>query len=184
MAHRKGIEGAANQVFPYRSAHSTSLIVAIGALLVIEATVLHLWLHPSYPVAAWLLSASSVATLWWLVGDHTRYIGGMVTITVNDVVLALGSRWCCVISRAQIVHVYRPSWQDLSDPRSPSAGFLSAMKPMEPNVMIRCDPPAVVRAFGVITKHYASIGLHLDAPDEFVAALNLRDGTEIRDVLG
>lgn len=169
MAQIPGVE----QTFTYRSAHATPIIVAIGALLLIETTVLHLWLHPTYPMVAWLLSAASIATLGWLIMDHRRYIRGAVRTTEDRVLIALGSRWRSAIPRAQIVRVYRPSWRDLPDPLTSSAGFLSAMKPVEPNVVIRCEPPAMVRVFGAVMRPYASVGLHLDAPDEFVKALNV-----------
>ena len=156
MGQPSGIDRTADTGFTYASAHSTPIIVAIGALLLIETTVLHLWLHPTYPMVAWVLSASSIATLWWLILDHRRFLRGVVTMTDDGVVLAIGSRWCSAISRAQIVGLYRPSWRDLPDPLGSSAGFLSAMKPVEPNVVIRCDPPAARQ--GVWRDHQ---GLHV-----------------------
>lgn len=65
-----------------------------------------------------------------------------------------------------------PTWQEV--PEEGTAGFMRLAVGDDPNVLLRLEPPVSVRlAFG-LRKNAGLIGLRLDEPQRFVAAVKAR----------
>jgi hypothetical protein len=155
--------------FGYREAQSWTIAIAVTGILLVETTVLHLWIAPTVPLAAWLVSASSVATLLWFWRDELRYRGGAIVVSASHIDLQLGGRWRSRVERRLVQSVHRPSWQDLpAAGTAAAADYVNVTKPADPNLLITLSDAVPVRAFGLVTKNVRRIGVHLDAPDEFV----------------
>jgi hypothetical protein len=149
-----------------RGARSAALLATLLLVGAVESVVLHLWLAPSYPAAAWVLTALSVLTGVWLVGDYHAL--GQATLTVDEhaVVLDIGWRARAAIPREAIAGIAPATWRDIPDgaPRD----YVNLAQPAQPNVLIACTPLADVRLFGVVTRPMRLIGLHVDDPDALV----------------
>lgn len=159
--------------FTYASARSGSVVAGIGIALVVETVALHLWLHPRHPVLAWGLTAASVGTLAWLVADYVAMGRGAVRVDADAVRMVIGRRVDATVERQAIESVVRPGWKDIPESGTPAAAdYLNLTKPAEPNVLITLVAPARVLLPGGISRRVRRLGLHLDEPDGFVAALN------------
>ncbi len=160
--------------FTYASAQNRTIVVAVSAILVIETTVLHLWLAPQHARVAWLLTALSLATLAWLWRDDVRYRAGEIRVAGQSCDVQLGARWVGTIPRELVEHVTRPTWKDLPEPGNPTANdYANLTKPADPNVLIVLREPVALRAFGLVDKKVRRIGVHLDAPDDFLSELTV-----------
>lgn len=158
--------------FSYASARSGSLMAGIGIALVVETIALHLWLYSRHPWLAWGLTLASVGTLAWLVADYEAMGRGAVRVEADAVHCAIGRRFDFAVERGAIASVARAGWKDIPEPGTPAAAdYLNLTKPAEPNVLIVLASPARVRLPGGISRNARRLGLHLDEPEAFVAAL-------------
>ena len=155
--------------FTYTSAQSRSLVIALSAVLLVESTVMHLWIASQHPLIAWTLTATSLATLLWFWHDSVRFARGVIRVDDTSMIIAMGGRWNGTVPRALIVSATRPIWQDV-----PAAGtdaakdYANLTRPADPNVLVVLREDVALRLFGLATKNVRRIGCHLDAPDEFV----------------
>jgi hypothetical protein len=147
-------------------ARSLALLATFLLLVAVESVVLHLWLAPSYPVAAWVLTALSVFTGGWLLGDYRALGQAALTVSEHALGLDIGWRARAAIPREAIAGIARASWRDIPD--GATRDYVNLAKPAEPNVLITCTPPADVRLFGAVTRPMRLIGLHVDDPDALV----------------
>lgn len=158
--------------FTYRSARSGSLVGGLGLVIAIETAALHLWLAARHPVLAWTLTAGSLATLAWLAADYHALGRGAVRLDDDTLDLRVGRRLSLRLPRTAVLAAVRPSWRDLPAAGTPGAGdYLSLMKPAAPNVLVTLAGPATIRLPGGLARRARRLGLRLDDPDAFVAAL-------------
>ena len=158
--------------FTYRSARSGSLVVGFCIVIVIETVALHLWLRVHHAFIAWALSVTSLSAVAWLVADYRAFGRGAVRVTDGAVDLRIGRRFALELSRAEVAGVVRPTWRELPAPGTLAASdYLNLTKPAVPNVLLTLAGPASVRLTGGLRRSVKRVGLHLDAPDEFLAAM-------------
>jgi hypothetical protein len=160
--------------FTYRSARSGSVVGGLGLVIAIETVALHLWLAARHPVAAWALTAGSLATLGWLAADYRALGRGAVLLDGDTVDLRVGRRAAVRLPRTAVLTVARPTWRDLPAAGTPAAAdYLNLTKPATPNVLLTLSAPTTVRLPGGLTRQARRLGVRLDDPDAFVAALGM-----------
>ena len=158
--------------FTYRSARSGSLVVGLGVAIVVETGVLHLWLQPHHPLLAWGLSLSSLSVLWWLARGYHALGRGAIRVDANGIDLQVGRRANVRVPLAAVAAVVRPSWREVpAAGERESADYRNLMKPATPNVLVTLAEPTTVRFFGAIARPVRRIGLRVDEPDGFIAAV-------------
>lgn len=158
--------------FSMREARSASLVIGLGAVIVVETVVLHLLIGGRHPVVAWLLTASSGSVLVWLALDYRALGRGAVGVDGTGLELAVGRRAHGRIARDAIVAATRPSWRELPAAGTPeAAGYVNLTKPAPPNVLITLATPVTLRLVGGVRRAVQRIALCLDEPDAFIAAL-------------
>jgi hypothetical protein len=156
---------------PRRDARTFTVHRAVGwplfagvlvALTLVETPGLHLILVAAgHPTVAWVASALSLYGALWLLGDALALRHGGVVITDDALELRIGVRWRGRIARSAIIGVERGSL--------PPGALSCAI--IEANVIVRLAEPCTLdKLFG--RKRMASvIGLSVDDPERFVAAL-------------
>jgi hypothetical protein len=161
------------KTFTYRSARSGALLAGFGLAIAVETLVLHLWLVARHPIVAWTLTAGSVATLAWLVADYRSFGRGVVRLSEDLLELRVGLRFAASVPTSAVMMATRPTWRDLPTRGTPAAaGYLNLMKPGTPNVLLTLAVPTTVRLPGGLRRSALRLGLRLDAPDDFLAALH------------
>lgn len=158
---------SAAREFTARGARSASLTIAIAGVLLIEGTVMHLWLAPSHPVVAWTLTVTTLASIVWLLRDHRALARPVAVWRDAALELHVGGRVTATIPRTRIAAVRKPDWRAL--PARGVRDHLDATRPAEPNVLIELREPHSVRVFG-IARQVRTMAFRLDDPEAFVAA--------------
>jgi len=161
------------ETFTYRSARSGALLAGFGLAIAIETLVLHLWLVARHPIVAWTLTAGSVAALAWLVADYRSLGRGVVRLSDDLLDIRVGLRFAASVPTSAVATATRPTWRDLPTPGTPATvGYVNLMKPATPNVLLTLAVPATVRLPGGLRRSARRLGLRLDSPDDFLAALH------------
>lgn len=161
--------------FTFRDARSPSLLAAISAVLVIETAAIHLLFVRNHPFVAWSVTASSLALLVWLLLDYRRFRDGAVRLDYATLRLSVGLRFVVCIPRASIAEASIPTWREWP---APTGAYLNATKPATPNILLSLRQPITIRLFGVANRTVSQLGLCLDDPTAFLAALAKHSGAE------
>jgi hypothetical protein len=151
----------------HRAIAYVPFMVAAMMAVGIETIAVHLLLRLWSPTAAWILTAISLYTLLWLIGDVHAVRLRPIRVEDGLLRLRLGLRWDATIPLAAIAAVEAPGEDRDTDAR----GDLKAVLLGAPNCRIRLREP--VRAVGLygITRSVRIIDLHVDDPAGFEAAL-------------
>jgi len=167
----RGRDASVVMTFAQRGACSRAITCGIGFVIVIEAVVLHLWLASTHPVLAWGLDAVSLYSLLWLVGHHRAT--GLRSIVLADGVLVLrsGLRLTARLPLTAITSVEAVTWR--TAPRR-APGYLDTARPDGPNIVLTLEHPTAVTGPLGLRRTVARIGLRLEEPGRFVAAMRER----------
>jgi hypothetical protein len=155
--------------FTFRTARSASLVAGLILVIAVETIVLHFFLSPAHPVIAWTLTAMSVSTAVWLLGDFRAMGRSALQVSATDLHLRVGWRATAAVPRSTVTTATRSTWRDL--PAAGASQYLNLTKPSEPNVLLTFEPAAEIRLAGGLTLRACVIGVHVDAPDELVTLL-------------
>lgn len=159
--------------FTYRSARSGSLLAGLVIVIVVETVVLHIWLVGRLPLLVWVLTASSLGVLAWLVADYRAAGMGAVRLGPEVLELHIGRRYDIRLARTDVSAALRPDWRDVPEAGTAAAArYLNLTKPAEPNVILTLHASTAIRLPGGFTRSVQRLGLHLDEPAAFLAALN------------
>jgi hypothetical protein len=162
------------RAFTYRGARSGSLVVGLGAAIVVETVALHALLAARHhPLLAWALTMASVSGLAWLVSDYHAMGRGAVRVGEDGaMMLRVGRRFAIALPAGAVAAASRPSWRELPAAGTPAArDYLNLTKPATPNVLLTLAAPTPIRLPGGITRSARRLGLHLDEPAAFVDAV-------------
>lgn len=154
-----------------RSARAGSLMLALGAVIVIETVVLHLLLSPHHPWIALALTLSSISALVWLAMDYRALGHARVSIDTEALHLEIGRRASIAVRLDDIASLTRPGWRDIPESGAPGArSFVNLTKPAEPNLLVTLHHAVTIVLLGSIRKRADRIALHVDEPDAIVTA--------------
>ena len=159
------------QEFTYRSARSGSLVVGFGLVIAVETAAMHAWLHATHPWAAWGLATLGVITVAWLAADYHRLGNGAIVIAGQVLHLDIGLRAHASVAVNAIAEAIPLTWRNLPTPGTADAAeYRNLMKPASPNLLLVLHDPVAIRIAGVRLS-VRRIGLCLDEPDDFLAAI-------------
>jgi hypothetical protein len=158
-----------DQTFTMESARSLPLTGALCGVIAVETAALHLLLMSRHPWIAWTLTALSLWTVVWLIGDY-RAIGARPVVLESDALLVrLGRRFQAKVPLSEIARVEAPSWREV--PAKGSPGYLKLSGPASPNVLLTFARPVEFRGPAGIRRSFTRVGLRLDRPADFLRSL-------------
>lgn len=156
--------------FSYHRQGGYALILGFFAFLVLlETTVAHLLLARWSTTAAWVLTVLSVYTLIWLFGDYHAGRLQPIALGATHLHLRTGMRWRVDVPWQQVAGLDKIGPVDKKAP-----GYLNLTVIGEPRLALRLKEPVVVVGLLGRTKQAAVIGLSVDDPAPFVAAVTER----------
>ena len=156
--------------FSYHRQGGYALILGFIAFLVLlETTVAHLLLARWSESAAWVLTALSIYTLIWLFGDY--HASRLQPIVLGDTHLHLrtGMRWRVDTPWQQVAGLDKISQADKKAP-----DYLNLAPIGEPQLALRLSEPVAVHGLLGRVRFAHVIGLSVDAPVAFTAAVAQR----------
>jgi len=154
--------------FTLRTARSPALAIGLTLAIAVEALALHLLLASRHPGWAWASTILSVSGAAWLLADDRAFRGASVTVTREMLTLALGRRWNAALARDELASAAPVTWRSVP-PRAPD--YRNLTRPAEPNVLLTWRAPVALRGPGGIRIQAQRLGLRVDDPAGFVAAL-------------
>ena len=131
-----------------------------------------------FPLIAWILTASSVSLLLWLVADYAAMGHSAVQVGPDRLEARIGRRVFLTVPSSHVAAVSALDWRGVAGPRG---SYLNATKPATPNVLIVFREPVEAQIVGM-RRPIEKLALHLDQPERFVEALErLRQNASIPD---
>ena len=162
--------------FTYDAARLGVLLWGLALAIAIETMVLHLWLVAKHPLVAWTLLASNVLTIGWLVRDDRALGRTPIEVADGELRFRFGTRWRADIPLPMVASATRIDWraaEALADPSRPrDRSYLKATTIGAPNVLVTLREPVPVRGPLGIVRPVRTLGLCLDDPDAFIAAVS------------
>ncbi len=151
----------------YREGGAFVLTGALGVLVAIETVLIHLLVAPYSDGVAWILTATSIYSLLWLVADVQALRLRPVRVDDDKIDITVGIRWQVVVDRALIESVDRSG-------QEPRSGHRNLCRPLFETVHIQLRAPVEATGPMGIRASMRSIGLSIDDPEGFIRALSNR----------
>lgn len=142
--------------------------IGLGLVVVVEALPMHVLVVRSHPALAWVLTALSVFSLFWLIGDYQGLRLRPCRIERDALLVRVGMRWKARVPLSAIAEVSAVG-NDAPSRREP--GYLRATVLGEPTVLVRLREPVEASGPYGFTRSVRTIGLAPDDKADFLAAL-------------
>lgn len=147
-------------------------------LTAVETVVVHIALAAfASPTAAWIVTALSIYSALWVLGDLHALRHGGVVIGRAALELAIGVRWRGRIPWSAIAAIEQPARAGAPAPLARSA----AVEPgavdagiLEANVVLRLHAPCTLLGLLGRRREATSVALSIDEPERFVAIVESR----------
>ena len=151
------------------------ILAALLLALAAEAIAVHLLVRHWSAVAAWILTVLTAYAVVWLIGDFRALGRRSILLTDDELVVRLGLRWSLRIPLARIRAVRGTSVQPGAD-HAPDPGHLRAVILGAERQVVELDSELVATGFYGIRRRVCTIGLSVDEPERFLAAIGRRLG--------
>ena len=154
------------------------ILAALLMAAAVEAIAVHLFVRHWSVVAAWILTGFTAYAVVWLIGDFRALGRRTILLTEDELVVCLGLRWTVRVPLSQILSVRVPSVRESSGP-SVSASrpdHLRAVILGAERQIVELASELVAVGFYGIRRRVRSIGLSVDDPKRFLAAIESRIG--------
>lgn len=151
------------------------IVVAVLLLTVVEGTAVHLLVSLWSPVAAWVLTGTSIYAMLWFIADHRASLLRPLWVTSESLWVNTGIRWSVHVERRQIagMHHERPAG---------ARPFLRATLLGTPTLWVELSEPVVARGPYGFERRVRWIGLSPDDRREFESALSTRPTKAVKAV--
>lgn len=163
-AFRRRTRADAEGFSVHRSAAYGPIAAGLALALLVETLAVHFLVRAASHTAAWILTASSLYALLWIVGDARALAQRRTTITGDTLQVRFGLRWRADIPLRHIA-VVQP-WRG-----TPPEGGRALALIGPPNVLVRLNTPAEMTGMYGLLRRVSDLYLRLDDPDAFLAAI-------------
>lgn len=150
------------------------LLIGIACALLTETIALHLFISSRWgPIPAWTLTATSIYSLLWLVGDARAMSLRPPYVTADAIVLRHGVRADAAVPRSLLQTIERVNWQTIP-PNAPD--YVNLTRPGEPNAVLHFAKPIDMRLLFGRTQRVTRVGLRAARVHDLESALQLDHG--------
>lgn len=156
--------------FPGAPVMSRPLMLGIILAILAESVAVHALVYARWPIASVALLVLNIATIRWIYREGTA--GSCTTVAPDAIEVRHGRSTRADIPYASLQDVRVPTWQDV--PQAGTAGYLALSGGDDPNVLLHFEPPVKVQLAMGLRRSVSTLGLRLEAPHEFVAAVQGR----------
>lgn len=158
--------------FPGAPVMARGLMFGIIAMIVAESVGVHALVYTRSRIASLVLLVVNIWTVWWLWREGSAE--SRTSVTADAIEVRHGRSTRADIPLASVREVRVPTWQQI--PQSGTSGYSALSAGDDPNVLVTCDPPAQLQLMMGITRPVRVLGLRLESPAEFVAAVERARG--------
>jgi hypothetical protein len=151
------------------------VVFGFSMLLLFEGIAVHfLAEHYAGPLIAWLLTATSIYTMLWLIADYGAMRLRPIRIETDALHLSLGLRWSITVPRTSIAEVRRITALPDTLPKD----CLNLAQPGEPQFEIVLAEPVEARSLFGMGKSVSRLYVAVDDPARFAAVFEVEETTE------
>lgn len=141
----------------HRESRYAAVVAMFTGVLVLETIGLHLVVQHWSDTAAWVLTALSIYSLIWLIGDYQAVRLHPHVLSDQLLLLRTGLRWRIDLAWSNIVAVHR------TPPRGPHLhNYVNTAVYGEPKLVLQLREPVIARGLFGIHKRVQQIGLTVD----------------------
>lgn len=156
-----------SHAFPGAPVMSRPLMLGIILMIVAESVAVHALVYSRWPMASVALLVLNIATIWWIYREGTA--GSCTTVRETVIEVRHGRSIRLDVPLANVREARVPAWQDI--PGTGTSGYLALSGGDDPNALLSLDPPASARLSMGIRRRVSTLGLRLESPAAFVAAV-------------
>jgi hypothetical protein len=153
----------------HRKTGYAAILGALGLILIVETTALHILLQQWSALAAWIFTGLSIYSLLWLIGDYHAQRLHPIVLSETHLHLRAGLRWRAIIPFSDIEAI-----QTAKPRESKAVDYMSFTIFDQPRLMIYLKQPVLVTGLFGIKKRVQRIGLTVDDEGRFREALSKR----------
>lgn len=153
----------------HRTSIYPALFVVLMVVLVLETVALHLIVERWSLAVAWVLTALSVYSALWLIGDFHAMRLHPIVLDGTRLHLRQGLRWRAVVPLDAIAEIRGPVRA-----KKKSDGYLSFALAGDPQLVLVFKQPVTLDGLFGMQRQVTQVGLWLDDPAGFRAALGVR----------
>ena len=158
--------------FSYHKKNGYGAILAgILVAMLIEVIALHALIWMWNPGLAWVVTALSLYGMLWLLGDWRAVCLRPILVEKDALIVRIGLRWTVQVPFAAIAWVRPVEAKPLSRKTS---GYLNAILLGTPQYLISLNHPIVAHGLYGMRRTITTLGLAVDDPSSFEAALKRR----------
>lgn len=150
--------------FALDTSNAKPVMIGVGLAIAIETPAMHLLLARWSLAAALVLTAFSLYSILWLVGDYRATRWRPLVLNGSRLTLRVGLRYVVDVQIDQLHDVRLVSWNDASQ-RAP--GYLNTARPGHANVVLEFATPIRVTSFFGVVRRAQSMGVRLTEPKLF-----------------
>lgn len=155
------------------SVHRRSGYATVAGVLVVvmaaETVGLHLLLSRWSPVAAWVLTLTSLYGLVWILADYQAIRLRPVQLGAHSLDIRVGIRWSVRVPFRAVEGLYRVAQRP---PDRKEAGYVRAVPSGDARYYVTLHEPVEVRGAYGIRRQATKIGFTVDEPERFEAAFS------------
>jgi hypothetical protein len=144
----------------HRNSGQIAMLIMVIVVAGIESVVAHLLLARWSETAAWILTATSVYTVLFLIAETVTTVRRPSFQQDGMLHLRFGLRWAAVLSLDNISHIERINEKPASNKHTLTGPLL-----VQPNVLITLHKPVVVTGLYGLQKSVTRIALLIDSPN-------------------
>jgi hypothetical protein len=163
-------------VFASDSSRSKPLLLGVILVVAFESVGFHAYLYQRSVLASLLFLAVNLGTIWWLIREFRSE--KVTLVRDDDIIVRFGTSVSAQVPLASVRDVRVPTWKEIPGPGT--GGFLQLAAGDDPNVLLHIEPPVSVRFPLGLRKSFRLIGLRLDDPQRFVAAVQAKRGGQLQ----
>lgn len=156
----------------HRASRYGALVGMFGGALLLETIGLHLVIQHWSDTAAWVLTALSIYSLIWLIGDYQAVRLHPHVLSDQQLLIRTGLRWRIDVDWHNIAAVQRTPPH-----RSRRVDYVNAAVEGEPKLVLQLHEPVTARGLFGIQRRVRQIGLTVD--DEATLRAALRERAQI-----
>ncbi len=150
----------------YRECGWPAVMAIVCLMVVVETIAIHLLLQNWSVTAAWIFTALSIYSIFWLIGDFNAMRLRPILLSGDTLRIRIGLRWTLNIPCSEI-----ESLQPIKEIDRKIPGLLNAVVFGEPQFLLTLKNPLTASGFFGLSETVNQIVLAVDEGKEFEAAL-------------
>lgn len=159
-----------HRMFSYhRECGWLAVLVIVCIMIVVETFAIHLLVQQWSDIAAWIFTALSIYSIFWLIGDYNAMRLRPILLSEDTLHIRIGLRWSLSIPRSEIANL-----ETVKEMPPKAKDLLNAVIFGEPQLLMTLKSPITAKGLFGLEKRVLRIALAVDGRSEFLTEVRER----------